>query len=165
MKNLRKNQKYAALRYNEIPVTIPSPMSYPGEFTFDRSLENLALYRYINELYKNYDLKFIFSFHSTGGEIYGYPEIENINKLNVYNKVMNEYSSITGYSIVNEKMKYGVMDYYRKKLENTICLTIELSKFNANPIGPYSNLVEFKDDIVRNKLAVLKTIKINLKNV
>ena len=50
MKTLRKKQKCAALRYNIIPVTMPSPMSYPGEFTFDRSLENLSLYRYINYL-------------------------------------------------------------------------------------------------------------------
>lgn len=161
MKNLREKQKCATLRYNIIPVTMPSPMSYPGEFTFDRSLENLSLYRYINNLDKNYDLKYIFSFHSTGGEIYGYPETCNSKKINRYTDAMNIYSVFTGYKIINENLKYGVMDYYRMFLDNTICLTIELSKFNGNPIGPYSNLIEFKEDIVKNKEAVIETIKYN----
>ena len=159
MKTLRKKQKCAALRYNIIPVTIPSPMSYPGEFTFDRSLENLSLYRYINYLEKSFDLKYIFSFHSTGGEIYGYPESSNDKKISKYSNAMKIYSNITGYKIMNESLKYGVMDYYRKCLNNTISLTIELSKFNGNPIGPYSNLIEFKDDILKNKQAIKTLIK------
>ena len=159
MKELRKKQKCAALRYNIIPVTVPSPMSYPGEFTFDRSLENLSLYRYINSLEESCDLKYIFSFHSTGGEIYGYPESCDDRKIKLYSEAMKIYSSITGYKIIDENLKYGIMDYYRKCLDNTICLTIELSKFNGNPIGPYSNLIEFKNDIIKNKEAVKTLIK------
>jgi len=159
MKMLRAKQKCAAKRYNIIPVTIPSPMSYPGEFTFDRSLENLALYRYINKLNKNCNLKYIFSFHSTGGEIYGYPESDDKLKINAYKEAMKVYSFVTEYKIIDEKLKYGVMDYYRKYFNNTICLTIELSKFNGNPIGPYSNLVEFEQDIIKNKEAIIETIK------
>ena len=159
MKSLRTKQKCAALRYNIIPVTLPSPMSYPGEFTFDRSLENLSLYRYINILKESYDLKYIFSFHSTGGEIYGYPETCDDRKIKSYTEAMKIYSSITGYKIIDEKLKYGVMDYYRKCLDNTICLTIELSKFNGNPIGPFSNLSYFKEDIIKNKEAILELIK------
>lgn len=162
MKVLREKQKCAALRYNIIPVTIPSPMSYPGEFTFDRSLENLSLFRYIYNLEKNYDLRYIFSFHSTGGEIYGYPETTDEEKIKKYSKAMEIYSSVTGYKIINENFKYGVMDYYRKYLDNTVCLTIELSKFNGNPIGPFSNLGYFKDDIIKNKKAVIKLIEHNL---
>lgn len=158
MKYLRNCQKCAALRYNIIPVTIPSPMSYPGEFTFDRSLENLSLYRYISKLYNNCNLKYIFSYHSTGGEIYGYPEDCEYNKLKNYKENMEMYSYYTGYKIINEKLKYGVMDYYRKYLGNTICLTIELSKYNGNPIGPFCNLIEFKNDILNNKKALIKTI-------
>ena len=74
---------------------------------------------------------------------------------------MNIYSNITDYKIINEKLKYGVMDYYRMCLDNTICLTIELSKFNGNPIGPYSNLIKFKEDIKKNKEAIIETIKYN----
>ena len=159
MKILRANQKCAALRYNIIPVTIPSPMSYPGEFTFDRSLENLSLYRYINRLYNTTNLSFIFSFHSTGGEIYGYPQTFDKEKIKRYKEYMKVYSSITGYKIIDEKLKYGVMDYYRKFLDNTICLTIELSNLNGNPIGPFSNLDEFRDDISKNKKALIKTIE------
>lgn len=161
MKALREKQKCAALRYNIIPVTLPSPMSYPGEFTFDRSLENLSLYRYIYSLKEKFDLKYVFSFHSTGGEIYGYPETTNEKKMDMYSEAMNIYSSITGYKVINEKLKYGVMDYYRKYLNNTICLTIELSKFNGNPIGPYSDLVCFEDDIIKNRRAVIEVIKYN----
>lgn len=158
MKKLRKKQQCAALRYNIIPVTIPSPMSYPGEFTFDRSLENLALFRYIHKLYQNTELTHIFSYHATGGEIYGYPETKNQQKIEKYIKAMSKYANITGYEIIDEKLKYGVMDYYRKYLENTICLTIELSKLNANPIGPYSNIEKMQADIEKNKEAVIKTI-------
>ena len=158
IKKLRQSQKCAALRYNIIPVTIPSPMSYPGEFTFDRSLENLSLYRYVDKLYNNNNLKFIFSFHSTGGEIYGYPDTCDINIINRYEKYMELYSEFTGYRIINEKLKYGVMDYYRKNLEKSICLTIELSKFNGNPIGPFSNLDKFKLDILNNKNAIIQII-------
>jgi hypothetical protein len=158
MKELRKYQKCAALRYNIIPVTKPSPMSYPGEFVFDRSIENLSLYKYIQKIYKDFKLEYIFSYHSTGGEIYGYPETDDNEKILEYMEAMYKYSKISEYKIINEKLKYGVMDYYRKNLNNTICLTIELSKFNGNPIGPYSNLLEFKEDIIKNKNALINTI-------
>lgn len=159
LKKLRQKQKCGPSRYNIIPVTIPSPISYPGEFTFDRSLENLALYRYINKLNNDENLKYIFSFHSTGGEIYGFPETESIIQKERYISAMNIYSDFTGYKIIDEKLKYGVMDYYRKKLDGTICLTIELSKFNGNPIGPFSNLLDFRKDIINNKEAIINLIK------
>lgn len=166
IKELRNNQKCAVKRYNIIPVTKPSPMSYPGEFTFDRSVENLSLYRFINKIESNQSLDYIFSFHSSGGEIYGYPEKKYDENEELYNKKiikykekMQIYSDITGYKIIDEKLKYGVMDYYRMYLDNTICLTIELSKLNGNPIGPYSNLEYFKEDIIKNKKAVIKAIE------
>lgn len=159
MKKLRNIQKCANLRYNIIPVTIPSPMSYPGEYTFDRSLENLSLYKYIKKLYNSYNLEFIFSFHSTGGEIYGYPDVCDNERIKKYKEFMNIYSFYTGYKIIDEKLKYGVMDYYRKTLDKCVCLTIELSKLNANPIGPFSNLELLKKDILNNKKAIIKTIE------
>ena len=64
----------------------------------------------------------------------------------------------TGYTKINEKLKYGVMDFYRVALDNVCSLTIELSKVNANPIGYLSNIDNFKDEIIANKKALIKTI-------
>ncbi len=166
MKKLRCLQKCANLRYNDIPVTIASPMSYPGKATFKDCIENLFLYNYIYKLYNlknlNNDEKLIaiFSYHSTGGEIYGYPDINSTNKeqLDLHISGMLEYSKYTRYSLINEELKYGVMDYYRTKLNNVLTLTIELSRLNANPIGPFSNIQNFNNEIISNKKAVIHTI-------
>ena len=160
IKKLRKMQKFANLRYNDIPVTIPSPMSYPGEFTFDRSPENKALYDYIIRLYSKNNLKYIFSFHSTGGEVYGMPSscFNNECKMLRYFEAIKKYCEITGYKKIDDKFKYGVMDYYREVLNNVLCLTIELSLLNANPIGPFSDILSLEKEVVKNKNAILKLI-------
>lgn len=166
IKNLRKKQKYAALRYNDIPVTKPSPMSYPGNKTFDKKVpENLGLYKYIKRIYSLKDLSdekliAVFSYHSTGGEIYGFPDIEyaNKNQIDIQAIGMHEYSKYTKYTLINEKQKYGLMDFYRVALDNVCSLTIELSKVNANPIGFLSNISNFLEEIKANKKAVFFTI-------
>lgn len=160
IKKLRKMQKFANLRYNDIPVTIPSPMSYPGKFTFDRSPENKALYDYIIRLYSKNNLKYIFSFHSTGGEVYGMPSscFNNECKMLRYFEAIKKYCEITGYKKMDDKFKYGVMDYYREVLNNVLCLTIELSLLNANPIGPFSDILSLENEVVKNKNAILKLI-------
>ena len=164
MKQLRKVQKYANLRYNDIPVTKPSPMSYPGIKTFKDCPENFFLYNYIMNLYSlNCDEKLIaiFSYHSTGGEIYGYPDMlcTSTSQLNLQLKGMLEYSKYTNYKLINEKLKYGVMDYYRIKLNDVLTLTIELSRLNGNPIGPLSNIDAFNKEILANKKAIIHTIE------
>lgn len=161
--NLRKKQKFANLRYNDIPVTIPSPMSYPGLYTFDRSPENKALYKYIKYLYNFRNLTNIFSYHSTGGEVYGMPSIKcnSKEKLERYKKAITVYCNNTLYKEVNDRYKYGVMDYYREVMEDAICLTIELSKLNANSIGPFSDLRLLKKEVKDNKRAVIEVININ----
>lgn len=163
MKKLRNQQKYANLRYNDIPVTKPSPMSYPGVSTFCNCPENYSLDQYIKGLYymnENDDVneKFIaiFSYHSTGGEIYSYPKYQVEDKF--YKENMQLYSRITGYRIIDDQIKYGIMDYYRRALKNTLCLTIELSKLNANPIGPFSDLDKLEDEFVKNKEAMIAVI-------
>lgn len=160
IKILRKTQKCAALRYNDIPVTRSSPMSYPGEFTFDRCIENKYLYDYINNLYINKDLKNIFSFHSTGGQIFGFPDEEMVSEkiIKRYDEIVKLYSYITGYEIMEDENKVGVMDYFRVSLKNTITLTIELSKYNANPIGPLFNICKLEEDFIKNKEAIFSCI-------
>lgn len=162
IKKLRKKQKCANLRYNDIPVTKPSPMSYPGEFTFDRCIENKYLYDYINNIYLNNNLKYIFSFHSTGGEIFGIPDENFVTKdlFRKYEKIVELYSSVTGYKIMEDENKVGVMDYYRASLKNTITLTIELSKLNANPVGPLSNIGKLEQEFIKNKKAIFKCINL-----
>lgn len=164
--NLRKIWCYSKLRYNDIPVTIPSPMSYPGKKVFDKCCpENIFLYKYLTGLYFNlpiYDSKLIavFSFHSTGGEIYGYPDknITSSKNISLHKKAVNIYSNITGYTPINEDLKYGVMDFYRSYLENTVSLTIELSKLNGNPIGPLANIDNLFNEFIKNKKAIFDVI-------
>lgn len=161
MKLLRQKQKCANLRYNNIPVTIPSPMSYPGREVFDKSvIENFILYNFIMKLYKTKNIKYIFSFHSTGGEIYGVPDIKyaSLNQMQIHKTASDIYSKITSYTQINEKLKYGIMDFYRIALEGTVSLTIELSKINANPIGPFSNLENLNYEFILNKNAIINVI-------
>lgn len=165
---LRKKQRFGKLRYNDIPVTKPSPISYPGISTFEvRCPENLALYKYIDKLFlnnMNYSTKdklvAIFSYHSTGGEIYGFPDIEyvDLKQVRLHLNAMNIYSKYTGYKKINEVLKYGIMDFYRIVLDDVVTLTIELSKKNGNPIGPLSNIEEFNKEILDNKKAIFATI-------
>lgn len=154
MKKQKNKSKYGKLRYNDIPVNIPSPNGFPGDKIFDRRCpENIALYNFVNSLYSKKQLKLFISYHSTGGEIYGYPDCHLVSQ-NQYKTIvdgLDYYSFYTKYTPINESVKYGVMDYYRTSLENTITLTVELSKFNGNPIGPFSNIAylnkEFTDNI------------------
>lgn len=165
--NLRKKEKFAYLRYNDIPVTRPSPMSFPGIGTFCNCPENYILYNYINGLYTlNYNsandekLIAVFSYHSTGGEIYGFPSEKCMDKKveEFYTNGMNKYKEATDYKIILPETKYGVMDYYRDSLKGVLCLTIELSNLNANPIGPFSNINELNIEIINNKKAIISTI-------
>jgi hypothetical protein len=168
MLKLRKSQKCASLRYNDIPVCMPSPMSYPGKKPLDpKCRENVFLYNYIQNLYtyntkKNCDdkLKLILSYHSTGGEIYGYPDkcTSSKTQLDIHKKAVEIYSKYTNYLPIDENLKYGVMDFYRQNLENVVSLTIELSKKNANPIGPYSNLNDLEQEFTSNKIAIFKLL-------
>lgn len=167
MKSLRNDWKFSKLRYNDIPVTIPSPMSYPGRKPLDPCCpENVFLYKYLTNLFLglpkyNSKLIAIFSYHSTGGEIYGYPDkcISSKNNIKLHDLAMDIYSSETGYTKIDEKLKYGVMDYYRAYFENVVSLTIELSKLNGNPIGPFSDLDSLFNEFSNNKKAILKTIE------
>ncbi len=166
MIDLRKKWKYSKLRYNDIPVTIPSPMSYPGKKSLDPLCpENIFLYKYINNLYFNLPkfnqkLIAIFSYHSTGGEIYGYPDkcIASKNNIELHNKAIDIYSKKTNYTPIDENLKYGVMDFYRAYLNNVVSLTIELSKLNGNPIGPFANLDSLFEEFINNKKAILSVI-------
>lgn len=167
---LRKKQKYATLRYNDIPVTKPSPMSYPGKKSLGRDCpENVCLYRYIRSLYENTEIKdkskeklvAIFSYHATGGEIYGFPnkDLATTSQILLHQKGMQSYQYYTNYSLIDETLKYGVMDYYRIYLNQVLTLTIELSKGQGNPIGPFSNLSSLKEEFIHNKKALFYTIE------
>lgn len=164
---LRKKQKFAYLRYNDIPVTKPSPMSYPGVGTFCNCPENYSLYNYIKGLYTMNSntlcedrLIAIFSYHSTGGEIYGFPAEKCMDKekKEFYEIGMEKYRKKTDYQIMFPETKYGVMDYYRDTLNDVLCLTIELSKLNANPIGPFADIKKLNQEIIDNKKAIVNTI-------
>jgi hypothetical protein len=154
MKKLRNKSKYGRLRYNDIPVNKPSPHGYPGNEIFDKKCpENISLYNFVNKIYSKGNLKLFISYHSTGSEIYGYPstKLASQNQYKTIINGLNYYSHLTNYTPIDENVKYGVMDYYRIGLENTVTLTVELSRLNGNPIGPFSNLYslskEFDDNI------------------
>ncbi|MEG1705459.1 MAG: M14 family zinc carboxypeptidase [Clostridia bacterium] len=161
MRKLRNIQEYGKMRYNDIAVYIPSPNSYPGKEIFDKDVpENIALYNFVNKIYSKGNLKLFLSYHSTGAQIYGYP---NINKtkpkqIDLILNGMYNYRHFTNYDLINEKYKYGVMDYYRIALDKVITLTIELSKINGNPIGPFSNLENLQKEFNDNTKAMLYTL-------
>lgn len=165
---IRRNQKYHKLRYNDIPTYKPSPIGFPG---FDpltlKCPETYFLNEFIQKLYKKNTtsrkerLIAIFSYHTTGGEIFAFPDkaLTSANNLKLHLKAINEYKKYTNYIPKNETLKYGFMDYYRSSLENVISMTIELSRKNANPIGPFSNICEILEEIYQNKIALFNTIK------
>ena len=159
IKQLRKKQKFANLRYNDIPVTVESPMSFPGCYTFDRSPENYSLYKFIQKHNKN--LIAIFSYHSTGGMLFSLPEKGCISdtQFKNYIKLFNIYSKVTGYEIMKDENKFGVMDYYRCCLKDIYTFTVELSKLNANPIGPFADIDSLEKEIIDNKNAVISVIE------
>jgi len=161
MKTLRDKSKYGKLRYNDIPVNQPSPHGYPGNEIFDRRCpENISLYNFVNSLYSKRNLKLFISYHSTGGEIYGYPnsKLATRNQVDTILDSLNYYSHFTKYTPINEKLKYGVMDYYRISLENTATLTVELSNKSGNPIGPFSNLQDLGKEFTDNINSIFYTL-------
>lgn len=144
MEKYIKENKYGDMVYNDIPIYMPSPTNYPGEKSLDINCpENTALYDFIQSLYK-YNLSgsvtdklvAIFSYHSTGGKIYGHPDSKysNTKQCILHKDAMKRYAKITEYEIVENEQKYDVMDFYRIVLNNVVSLTIELSKLNGNPI-------------------------------
>lgn len=161
MKKQKDKNKCGKLRYNDIPVNIPSPNGFPGDKIFDkRCPENIALYNFVNNIYSKGNLKLFISYHSTGGEIYGYPN-SKLASANQYKTILDGidyYSFYSKYTPINENVKYGVMDYYRISLENTITLTVELSKLNGNPIGPFSNIQNLNREFIDNINSIFYTL-------
>lgn len=161
MKKLKNRLKCAGLRYNDIPMNKPSPNGFPGDKILDkRCPENIALYNFITNIYNKGNLKLFISYHSTGGEIYGYPDsrLANANQQKIILDGIDYYSYYTKYTPINEKIKYGVMDYYRICLENTVTLTVELSKLNGNPIGPFSSIQNINREFTDNINSIFYTL-------
>ena len=69
-----------------------------------------------------------------------------------------EYAKYTNYYSVNDKLKYGFMDYFRLNLEGVLSLTVELSKISGNPISCFTNFENFKQEIINNKKAFFNTL-------
>jgi hypothetical protein len=161
MTKLRNESKFGRLRYNDIPVNKPSPHDFPGDKIFDKKCpENKSLYNFVNKIYTKRNLKLFISYHSTGAEIYGYPNSRLATK-NQFDTILNGlhyYSNLTKYTLINEKLKYGVMDYYRIALENTITLTVELSCNSGNPIGPFSDLQNLSKEFIDNINSIFYTL-------
>ncbi len=174
-KKYANKKKFAKLRYNDIPIIKPSPIGYVGGCPFDtRAPENLFLHKYINCLYNmNFNtcckdrLIAIFSFHSTGGEIYGYPDSKfaTNKKIQFYVDAMKRYAKYTNYNIINEERKFGIMDFYRACLKDVLALTIELSVSPANPIGPFADIDKFLQEVQLNKIAIFNTLNYIINNL
>lgn len=166
IKAQKERQKYGKLRYNDISVTLPSPHGYFGKSVFDKDCpENIALYDYVTSLYeklnkgnnKSERLIAFFSYHSTGGEIYGYPDKNHTTtkQVLIHKAAMKSYNRRTNYKIICEKTKYNVMDYYRIALEDVVTLTIELSRLNGNPIGPFADIQYVLDSELKNNMTAM----------
>lgn len=163
----RKINRYNKLRYNDIPAYKPSPIGFYGFDPLTKKCpETYYFNQFIQNLYKkNFKsnkekLLAIFSYHTTGGEIFSYPDtsICSKNNYNIHLQAIEVYKKYTNYIPRDEKLKYGFMDYYRFSLENVVSMTIELSRNNANPLGPFSNINAILEEIKQNKLALFNTI-------
>lgn len=166
MRKMRNKQEFGKMRYNDIPVYMPSPYAYPGKEIFDKDVpENILLYNFVNKLYNKETLLLFLSYHSTGAQIYGYPNMKHTkeNQIDLILKGMYDYRHYTNYELMNELHKYGVMDYYRTALNGTITLTIEISRINGNPIGPFSNLNNLENEFIDNNKALFYTLDKNYK--
>ncbi len=171
LQKYRRTHKYGNLRYNDIPANRPSPIGFYGYEPLDNKCpETRAIFNYVTNLYHNNlnkksDRKLIsiFSYHSTGGELYSIPSKNAKESQILYHKELsNIYRSYTDYYIVEDKLKYGFMDYFRDYLEGVFSLTVELSKVSGNPLSCFTNIENFNKEIINNKKAIFKTLeKIN----
>lgn len=163
----RIKHKYGKLRYNDIPAYKPSPIGYHGFDKLNKKCpETLSIFNYITKLYENNlnknsqrKLVSIFSYHLTGGEIYSTPDTNaSKNQIKLHEMCTKEYAKYTNYYSVNDKLKYGFMDYFRLNLEGVLSLTVELSKISGNPISCFTNFENFKQEIINNKKAFFNTL-------
>lgn len=164
-----EEKKYININNINVPTFKPSPSSYPGEKSLDINCpENTGLYDFIQSIYK-YNLSgsvtdkliAIFSYHSSGGEIYGFPDEKyaNPNQCVRHKEAMKVYQKYTNYALVNKEKKYDVNDFYRIVLNNVISLDINMSKLKNNPLGPYSDLYKnFIPCITDNKKALFSSL-------
>lgn len=163
----KKINKYGKLRYNDIPAYKPSPIGFHGFDPLTKKCpETYYLNNFIQNLYKKNlsskkeKLLAIFSYHCTGGEIFSYPDLSICSKINydLHLKAIDNYRKYTNYIPRDENLKFGYMDYYRSTLEKVISMTIELSRKNGNPIGPFSNIDDILEEVKLNKIALFNTI-------
>ena len=175
LQKYRINHKYGNLRYNDIPAYKPSPIGFYGFEPLDKKCpETLSIYKYVTNLYNNNLIKnsksklfAIFSYHLTGGEIYSTPEVTSSNYQKELHEICTkEYAKYTNYYSVNDKLKYGYMDYFRERLEGVLSITVELCKVSGNPISAFCNFNELEKDFINNKKALFSTINLldNLQN-
>ena len=169
LQKYRVKHKYGKLRYNDIPAYKPSPIGFYGYEPLDiKCPETRSIYNYITKLYdnnlnKNSNKKLcgIFSYHLTGGEIYSTPEVSTTNsQKELHTLAAKEYAKYTNYYSIDEKLKYGYMDYFRLNLEGVLSMTIELCKFSGNPIAPFCNFKLLEEEFINNKKALFHTIKL-----
>lgn len=158
----RKKLKFGKLRYNNIPNFKPSPIGFPGYRPLSLDCpETYYFNKFVQSLYKSKDEKLIaiFSYHTTGGEIFSYPDanLSSKNNYDLHLKAIDVYKKFTGYIPKDEDLKYGFMDYYRITLENVVSMTIELSRNNANPIGPFADINKILNEVKSNKQALFAT--------
>lgn len=166
LQKYRNRNKYGKLRYNDIPAYKPSPIGFYGFEKLDKKCpETRAIFNYIAKLYNNNLIKnsnrklvAIFSYHLTGGEIYSTPETNNVSQIKLHELCTKEYAKYTNYYSVNDKLKYGFMDYFRQNLEGVLSLTIELCKASGNPISTFCNFKLLDEEFINNKKAILNTL-------
>lgn len=168
LQKYRKRNRYGNLRYNDIPANRPSPIGFYGYEPLDKKCpETRTIFNYITNLYvnnirKNSQRKLIaiFSYHSTGGELYSTPSKKAKQTQITYHKTLaNIYKNHTNYHLVEDKLKYGFMDYFRDYLDGVFSLTVELSKVSGNPLSCFTNINNFNQEIINNKIAIFKTLE------
>lgn len=168
LQKYRQTHRFGNLRYNDIPAYMPSPIGFLGYEPLDRKCpETRAIFNYITNLYHN-NLKkdskrkliAIFSYHTTGGELYSIPSDKaKKEQINFHLQTSEIYKKYTNYYIVEDKLKYGFMDYFRDYLDGVFSITVELLKNSGNPLSCFTNINNFNNEIIANKIAIFKTLE------
>ena len=160
-----KREVYATNRYNNILNTIPGPIGIPCNNidNFEYEIENIFLYKLLDNLDKENKLSCCFLFHGTGGEIYYKPIMtldkkEYKKKLKENYKIAKIYQKYTDYKFMDNKDKiFESFDgFLRTAFKKT--LLIELSKMGGNPIGPYGDIKNNYIPTINNNLIAIRNI-------
>ena len=153
-KKEREENPYDKTRYNDLNRSLPGPFGYIGNaLNSNDSIENKHFLKFIDSIAKEKKLLGIYFYHSAGALIYIEDNLDiPRTKKSIKNTkdVGTIYSSETNYTLIDKVSSMSLSGYLRCKYNDTVVLVPELSRIWANPIGPYSDMCNYRWTIITN---------------